>query len=256
METLRLLALQYDMVWEDKEKNKKTVERILADAPKADVILLPEMFDTGFTMNPGQVAETAEGKTLDWAKGIAEKYDAIVLGSWPVRAENNFFNRLYGVWPNGDYDFYDKRYLFSYGGEDKVYDRGGRQVIFEYKGWCIQPFICYDLRFPVWLRNTQSADLYLIPANWPDTRISHWSTLLRARAIENQVYLAGVNRIGAAPNGLRYNGGSAVISYTGETMTEIFEEEKVLYAELHRSDLQAFRKKFPFLADRDGFEYK
>jgi predicted amidohydrolase len=256
METLRLLAVQYDIVWENKEKNKKNVEQWLARAPEADVILLPEMFDTGFTMNPQEVAEDSEGTTLRWIQELAYSCDAIVFATWPVREGGKYFNRLFAVRPDGTYDYYDKRYLFSYGGEDKVYHPGKKQVVIEYRGWRIQPFICYDLRFPVWMRNTQAADLYLIPANWPDTRISHWSTLLRARAIENQVYVAGANRVGEAPNGLRYNGGSAVIQFSGQAMQESFVEEKVLYAELSREELAAFRKKFPFLLDRDPFGWK
>jgi len=256
METLRIIALQYDMAWENKAKNKDTVERMLASAPPADLILLPEMFDTGFTMNPKKVAEPPEGKTLNWAKGLAEKYEAIVFGSWPVQAEKKFFNRMYAVWPSGAYAVYDKRHLFSYGGEDKVYDPGEARQSIEYKGWKILPFVCYDLRFPVWMRNTEAGDLYLLPANWPDTRISHWSALLRARAIENQVYLAGVNRIGTQPGGLRYNGGSAIIDYSGKTLSESFDKEQVLYAELSKTKLNDFRDNFPFLKDRDAFDWK
>lgn len=256
METLRLIALQYDIIWENKEKNQEIIERLLARAPKADVILLPEMFDTGFTMNPQAVAEPTDGPTLEWMQELAHAQDAMAIASWPVCDQGKYFNRLFAVRPDGTYEYYDKRYLFSYGGEDKVYHPGDKQMIVEYGGWRIQPFICYDLRFPVWMRNTQSADLYLIPANWPDTRISHWSTLLRARAIENQVYVAGVNRIGSAPNGLRYNGGSTVIQYSGQVLQGCFGEEKILYAELSREELVAFRKKFPFLSDRDAFEWK
>lgn len=256
MKTLRIIALQYDMAWEDKGQNKQTVERMLASAPRADLILLPEMFNTGFTMKPEKVAESTEGETLAWAKGMAAKYNALIFGSWPVKSEGKFFNRMYGVWPSGAYKVYDKRHLFSYGGEDKVYHPGKDRQMMEYQGWQICPFVCYDLRFPIWMRNTEPGDLYLIPANWPDTRISHWSTLLRARAIENQVYVAGVNRIGTQPGGLHYNGGSAIIDYSGETLCESFDKEEVLYAELSKEKLDSFRQNFPFLNDRDAFEWK
>jgi predicted amidohydrolase len=256
METLRLLALQYDMVWENKKANKNTVERMLSEAPQADLILLPEMFDTGFTMNPQKMAEPPEGDTLSWIRDLAKSQDALICGSWPVRSDGGYFNRMHCVYPSGHCEVYDKRHLFSYGGEDKFYRPGRRQTIIEYKGWRIQAFVCYDLRFPVWMRNSERADLYLVPANWPDTRVGHWSNLLRARAIENQVYLAGVNRIGKAPNGLSYNGGSAIIDYAGHHLSEQFDSEEVLYAELKRNELRRFRSNFPFLEDRDPFLLK
>jgi len=256
METLRLLALQYDIAWEDKKANHDTVERLLSKAPEADLLLLPEMFDTGFTMKPEKVAEPTEGPTLEWAKGIARQSNTLVLGTWPVEEKGKYFNRMYGVKPSGEYVMYDKRHLFSYGGEDKVYHPGTTQEVWDYKGWRICPFVCYDLRFPVWMRNTFSADLYLIPANWPDTRITHWSTLLRARAIENQVFVAGVNRIGKAPNGLQYNGGSAILDYAGKPHCAYFDTEELLFAELKKESLTDFREDFPFLRDGDPFEWK
>ena len=167
METLRLLALQYDMVWENKKANKNTVERLLLDAPKVDLILLPEMFDTGFTMNPQKMAESPEGETLHWIRDLAKSKDALICGSWPVRSDGGYFNRMHCVYPSGRCEVYDKRHLFSYGREDKFYRPGHTQTIIEYKGWRIQTFVCYDLRFPVWMRNTDLADIYLVPANWP-----------------------------------------------------------------------------------------
>lgn len=256
MEKIRVLALQYDTFWEQKEKNHEKVRVMIESAPKADLIVLPEMFNTGFTMAPEKWAEKATGPTLEWVRHLARDRQAAVCASWPVEVNNNYYNRLYFVFPEGGYIEYDKRHLFSYGKEDQHYSPGHEQASVHYRGWNINLYTCYDLRFPVWMRNTQDADLYLIPANWPDTRINQWSCLLRARAIENQVYVVGVNRVGQQAGGLQYNGASAIIDYSGQVVTERFDDEAALYCEIEKEGLNNFRSHFPFLQDRDDFQLR
>lgn len=255
MQNIHLTLVQFDIQWEDKKSNFIKIERLLEDASSStDLILLPEMFSSGFTMNPAKVAEEGVGETVKWMMELTAKLDAAVCGSIVVAEGKAYYNRSYFVSPGQDVIFYDKKHLFSYGKESDHYMPGKHRVLIDYKGWKIMPFICYDLRFPVWMRNTEEVDLYIGVANWPQTRIEAWDLLLRSRAIENQVYVAAVNRIGDQPGGLKYNGHSAIIGFDGAVLEFSENEEVLVQCELDRGKLQEFRKDFRFLEDRDHFE--
>ena len=221
---------------------------------KPDIIVLPEMFSTGFTMKPEKVAEKEDGPTIAWMMGLARKHDSAICGSFVIEEKGQYLNRFYFLSPEGQIVEYDKRHLFSYGKESDHYKPGLNRVSFMYKGWKIIPFICYDLRFPVWMRNIDEADLYIGVANWPDTRIDAWDTLLRARAIENQAYVVAVNRIGDQPGGLQYNGHSALIGYDGAIQDFNANEEVMIHGILDKEEMYKYRREFNFLADRDAFE--
>lgn len=260
MQALHLSIVQMDQAWQDPARNKSIIEKLLKAAkPQTDVILLPEMFTTGFTMQPAEWAEAPEGETQTWMQKLASKYQALVIGSYIVREDFSYYNRMLMVGPNEVLGEYNKRHLFTLAGEDAYYEPGEDWVRVQYKGWRILPQICYDLRFPIWSRNRQeeeglSYDLLVYVANWPAARVLHWDTLLRARAIENQAYVAGCNRIGTDGNGLPYIGSSAIISPKGEELAWERETATVLQATLDPELLHTYRQKYPFWKDGDLFE--
>ena len=254
MEELHVAMVQTSLNWEDPGANRASFSAKLEklEAP-VDLIVLPEMFTTGFTMNPGVIPSTEGEKTLNWMEQQAAKYKAGIIGSIVFTTDDNrHFNRLFFVGPEGEREYYDKRHTFTLAGEHKEYESGKKRVLFNYKGFRICPMICYDLRFPVWSRNTDDYDLLIYVANWPATRVGAWDALLRARAIENMSYCIGVNRIGSDHNGLQYTGHSAAYDCLGNTMV-FSKEETILKTILTRQHLTENRDKLQFLNDRDNF---
>jgi predicted amidohydrolase len=255
IETLSVALIQTDLFWEDTTANLASLEEKIANLPsEADIIVLPEMFNSGFTMNPA-IAEPLNYTTTRWMKQIAAQTRSLVIGSFAVKEEGRFYNRLMCVKPDGSYAFYDKRHLFSLGKEDQTFTPGTSKLIVDFKGWKICPLVCYDLRFPVWSRNIASDpfDLIIYVANWPSRRAHAWNTLLKARAIENQCYVIGVNRIGSDPNGLHYQGDSVALDYLGEPLHMLAGAETEKVAVLQKPDLHTYRTSFPALADADDF---
>lgn len=248
-----ILALcPLDIAWEDPTANYEKIEKIAADV-EADIFILPEMFATSFTLNRN-MAEAPSGRSVNFMKRLAVKKDFVVCGSLPTVEEGRYFNRFYWVEPDGKTYQYDKRHLFSYDNEQAVYTAGDSKIIINYKGWKICPLICYDLRFPVWSRNTGDYDLYIYVANWPSSRGLAWETLLRARAIENMAFVAGVNRSGLAGNQLSYSGFSAVYDVLGNKMEGALANSSVNLIAINKLDLINQRNRYGFLNDGDSFE--
>lgn len=257
-ENLVTAILQADLVWEESAANLRGFREKIEDlSSEVDLIVLPEMFTTGFSMNAAALAEPSEGKGLDWMRGMASRKDAAVTGSLIIEEEGKFYNRLFFVFPDGSYKTYDKRHTFTLAGEHEVYESGQARLSLTYKGWKICPLICYDLRFPVWARNTEEYDLLLYVANWPAVRTAAWDTLLKARAIENLSYCIGVNRVGTDGNNHPYLGHSAVYDCLGALVsTPDFEREFQQEIILQKSHVKETREKLRFLQDRDFFEIK
>ena len=252
---MKLALIQLPLVWEDPKSNRVNIEqKINAIESGTDLIVLPEMFTTGFTMQPERVAETMNGETIQWMQSLAKAKNAAITGSLIIVEEGKYYNRLVFVFPTGEIQQYDKRHLFTLAGEDGVFTSGTSKVVIEYKGWKICPLICYDLRFPVFSRNTEIYDLLIYVANWPKTRINAWDTLLQARAIENMSYTIGVNRLGVDDNNLEYVGHSQVVDYLGNPVIEPQTAEGVLITELDKDSLHETRKKLNFLKDQDLFK--
>lgn len=249
MNTLKISGINLDISWKDKDANYHTIQKA-AQYISTDILLLPEMFATGFYMKPNEIADENE-ETLRWMKSLAHERQTAVCGSVAVKENDVFYNRMYFVEPNGTFYSYDKRHLFSYSGEDKTYTPGKEKVIVHYKGWRILLQVCYDLRFPVFTRNNDNYDVILYVANWPKSRIDAWQTLLKARAIENQAYVFGLNRIGIDGNNLQYPESSYCYFADGTEVSST--SENIISAELIREKLENFREKFPFLSDRDDF---
>lgn len=250
---LRTALIQTDLVWEDAQSNRNMFEEHMKPLNgKVDLIILPEMFTTGFTMNPTSCAETMDGKSLKWLKQLAAQLNSAISGSLVIKESERFYNRLVFVQPDGTVTHYDKRHTFTLSGEDKAYCAGNKKIIITYKGWKICPLICYDLRFPVWSRNTEDYDLLIYVSNWPDKRILAWDTLLRARAIENLAYSIGVNRLGLDGEQIDYSGHSAVYDPLGNTLS-YSEKKETLITTLAKSTLLEHRNKLRFLHDRDQF---
>ena len=253
-EALNICLLQYDLHWEDALKNRTQIDTYLAEVTDADIILLPELFSTGFSVTSTHLAETMDGETLVWMKAQAKKKKTVLCGSVMIEDKGRVFNRLLWVEPNGRVLYYDKRHLFSLIEEDKHFTAGTERLIIEYEGWKICPMICYDLRFPVFARNDVDYDLLLFVANWPNTRISAWDVLLKARAIENQAYVIGLNRVGTDGFNADYPGHSQVLDPDGDCISMAPEYEVGLVeVSLSKTHLLACRKKHPFLLDRDAF---
>ena len=254
-EKLHIAILQIDLSWEDPTTNRKKFQDMIQGlSPEVDLIVLPEMFPTGFSMNAAALAEPLVGPSLEWMREMASEKDAAVTGSVIVEEEGKFFNRLFFVFPDGTYKKYDKRHTFTLAGEHEVYDPGSERLILMYKGWKICPLVCYDLRFPVWARNTEDYDLLLFVANWPAVRILAWDTLLKARAIENLCYCIGVNRIGTDGNGHPYIGHSAIYDCLGKLVSSPeFEGEMLEEVVLQKGHVEETRAKLKFLQDRDSF---
>jgi predicted amidohydrolase len=221
-----------------------------------DLIVLPEMFASGFTMNPKAVAETMQGETISWLQHLAKAKDCAITGSLVIEENGNYYNRLVFVFPSGDIKTYDKRHLFTLAGEDKVYTAGIDKLIVEYKGFRICLLVCYDLRFPVFSRNVEDYDVLLYVANWPKPRVNAWDILLKARAVENMCYTIGVNRIGTDNNHLEYVGHSQAVDFLGNYLLEPQETEGVFIVKLDKNKMLETRSKLAFLNDKDTFEIR
>jgi predicted amidohydrolase len=259
MSKLTLTLIQSKLHWEDKAANLRMFgEKIDSIGEKTEIVVLPETFPTGFSMHPASLADTMEGEVVQWMKAMAMKKRVILTGSAIIREGERFYNRLIWMLPNGEFGVYDKRHRFAYAGEDKEFTAGSKRLIASVKGWKINLLICYDLRFPVWSRQSPSGndaeyDLLIYVANWPETRIHAWRTLLQARAIENQCYVVGVNRVGQGGNN-RYNGYSMVVDPLGAVLYEKADEEDINTISLDRDHVSAVREKLPFLRDGDQFQ--
>lgn len=292
MSTLTITTIQTNLHWENKPDNLKMLEeKIMGIKEKTEIVVLPEMFNTGFTMRPEQLAETMEGETVNWMKRVAMAKRVVLVGSVAVENERTegvnkqtetvslFTNRLVWMLPNGQYGYYDKRHLFAFAGEDQHYTAGNKRLIASVKGWKINLQVCYDLRFPVWARNRSFAapdaiastaaqddkaisghsatqaeyDVLIYVANWPERRSHAWKTLLQARAIENQCYVVGVNRVGNDGNNIYHSGDSMVIDPLGEVLYTKKDEEDIHTITIDKAQLNAVREKLPFLRDGDEF---
>ena len=252
---MKIAIIQSSLVWENPKANRNYFEeKINAITEKIDLIALPEMFTTGFTMNPEAVTEAMGGETVLWLQSLAKAKKVAITGSLVIKENNNFYNRLVFVFPSGEIQFYDKRHLFSLAGEDKVYTAGDQKLIVDYLGWKICPLICYDLRFPVFARNAEDYDVLIYVANWPKTRVQAWDILLKARSVENMCYTIGVNRVGLDNNNFEYNGHSQVVDFIGNNLLEPQENEGVFIVELNKEKLLETRKKLGFLNDKDLFQ--
>lgn len=250
MSTLKIAGLNLDIIWKNKEANFRKIESELTGI-NADLLLLPEMFSTGFCMEPEEVADRNE-ESLTWMKSFAKDQNAAVAGSVSVEDNGKFYNRFYFVFPTGQVEYYDKRHLFSYSGEDKIYTAGTERKIIDYKGFKILLQVCFDLRFPVFSRNQNDYDAILYVANWPKSRVDAWKSLLKARSIENQSFLFGLNRIGKDGYNLEYEESSLVYFPDGKEISE--RQNSIITTEWNLDELKEFRRKFPFLKERDGFK--
>lgn len=253
MSTLKITLLQHPLVWRDGAANLQQFDAALAAIAGRDIIVLPEMFTTGFAMDAGESA-LPEPQVIEWLHAWAKKTNALIGGSVALKTPQGAVNRFLLVEPSGKVHGYDKRHLFRMAGEHQHYQAGKQRKVVEWRGWRILPQICYDLRFPVWSRNLQDYDLALYVANWPAPRSLHWQTLLAARAIENQAYVAGCNRVGEDGNGLHYSGDSLIISPQGEVLAQAEPGQPArLDAELSLENLQTYRNAFPAWRDADSF---
>src|SRR5690606_11907076 len=261
--TLTVTLIQSALHWEDKKANLEMfTQKINSIKEKTELVVLPEMFSTGFSMNPKKLAETMDGETINWMKKTAAEKRVIITGSVIISEKNNFYNRMIWMLPNGKYGYYDKRHLFAYAGEDEHYSSGKKRFIASVKGRRLHLQVCHDLRFPVWSRQVTDKeneedgteyDLLIYVANWPDRRRHAWNTLLQARAIENQCFVVGVNRVGTDANGHYYSGDSLVANPLGELYYHKQEEEDVFTITLNKDEVTGIREKLPFWKDGDEF---
>jgi predicted amidohydrolase len=264
MNNLKVTTIQTILHWENAEANRAALEeKISAIATPTDVIVLPEMFTTGFSMNAKAIAEPMNFHSTKWLKNMASQTNALMLGSVIIKEGDNYFNRLLWVEPGGEIKTYDKRHLFRMAEEEKIYSPGNAVLVAEWKGWKICPQVCYDLRFPVWSRNYFDKnskglhyDVLIYVANWPAPRSYHWQTLLKERAIENLSFVVGVNRVGEDEKKIKYEGRSLVIDPKGEVLFDAGNDESILTTELNADDLKRWREKFPAYLDGDSFELK
>ncbi|MCX8080420.1 MAG: nitrilase family protein [Bacteroidia bacterium] len=260
---MKTYLVQFDIVWENPEKNIEKLNRLIPFPEKGSVVVLPEMWSTGFTMMPEKLAEKAfDGPGFRWMKEKAKEWESLVAGSLAVmEPDGKYKNRFYAVYPDGKFVFYDKKHLFSLAGENRHYHSGDSHLLFNHEGWYFSAQICYDIRFPVWCRNRKKPgldslmyDVMLVVANWPESRSYPWRQLLIARAIENQSYVVAVNRVGPDGNGISHSGNSMVISPFGEVLAECKNgKEEVLISELDKTLLEKCRSAFPFWKDADNF---
>jgi omega-amidase len=252
---LKIVGIQAALVWENPEQNMAFFEeKINTLEEDLDLIVLPEMCTTGFTMHPKKVAEKMDGLSISWMQKVAKEKQTAICGSLVISTANKFYNRFVFVHPTGEIETYNKRHTFTLAGEDKVYTSGTKKIIIKYKGWKICPLICYDLRFPVWARNTENYDLLIYVANWPVARIKAWDTLLKARAIENMTYVIGINRTGKDGNNYTYSGNSVLLDSLGETLSSLKENEVgIVSAFFVKSEQDRIREKLGFLSDKDSF---
>jgi omega-amidase len=263
MDQLKIAAIQTHLYWQDVNSNMAHFDTLINTVASADLIVLPEMFSTGFTMQPALFAETENGLSIHWLQKKAIEKNSAIVGSISTKTVQGLFvNRCYFVFPDGTFQYYDKRHLFRMGNEHEHYQSGKEKVIIDFKGWKILLQVCYDLRFPVFSKNifnkankTWDYDLVLYPANWPERRNHAWSSLLVARAIENQAYVVGLNRVGEDGNQINHSGDSVVLNYLGEYLAKaLTNKEQVIFAELDKIELQDFRIKFPIGLDTDAFQ--
>lgn len=255
---LKVTIIQTELIWENPEENRIHFSRLIGNIKeKTNLIILPEMFTTGFTMNAALLAEEDKGATLKWMQKEAKNNNSAITGSVIITENNNYYNRLFFVFPNGKYHTYNKRHTFTLANEHLTYKSGNELLIVDLLGWKICPLICYDLRFPVWARNTQNYDVLVYVANWPERRITAWDALLKARSIENMAYCIGVNRTGIDGNSHQYIGHSAIYNVLGEMVSnKEFEKDFIETVELHKSHIEKNRKHLQFLNDRDDFILK
>ncbi len=255
-EFLQIAVFQFDLAWENPMANRTKIDQWLKKIdPDTDVVFLPEMFTTGFSMNVSSLGETMSGETIGWMKERCREYQLALCGSLIIRENDRYFNRLVFVEPSGEVHFYNKRHLFTMGNEATFFEKGAQRLIVLYKGWRICPLICYDLRFPVWSRNRNEYDLLVYLANWPSSRREVWNILLKARAIENQCYVAGINRIGRDGLAINYSGESQVFSPKGDILGQTrLSQEGIIGTILSFHELVDFRRKFPVLDDADDFD--
>ena len=268
MSSLTITIIQPNLVWENKKANLDMLaQKIESIKEKTEVVILPEMFSTGFSMQPKLLAEKMDGETIEWMKNIATSKKIILTGSLIIQDDEKYYNRLIWMLPNGEYGSYDKRHLFAYADEHNHYSQGNKRLIAQVKGWKINLQVCYDLRFPVWSRQAPSQpppqgeeqealleyDVLIYVANWPGRRSTAWKTLLQARAIENQCYVVGVNRVGEDGNKINHSGDSMIIDPLGEILYQKANVEDVFTHTLNKEKLNEVREKFPFWKDADTF---
>ena len=255
---IKIASIQSNIIWENPKANRLEYDKLFQSLEPVDLIILPEMFTTGFSMKTENIAENNSGETLFWLQEHSKSLHTCILGSLPIKENNKFFNRLYVVKPN-EIQYYDKRYLFSMAYEDRHYSKGEKELVFELKGWKIKTLICYDLRLQLWSKNKYknnefNYDILVYVANWPAVRSNAWKSLLKARAIENMSYVVGVNRIGQDANEIKYNGNSRVYDFKGERMDDFMDNiPRVQINNLDKNELDSFRNKFPVLKDADDF---
>ena len=276
MSSLTITIIQPNLHWENKRANLDMLsQKIESIREKTEVVILPEMFSTGFSMHPEMLAEKMDGETIQWMKRIAADKKIILTGSTIIEENEKYFNRLIWMLPNGEYGYYDKRHLFAYANEPQHYAAGNKRLIARVKGWKLNLMVCYDLRFPVWARQSplpnpvrpfiragsppggeaqgQEYDVAMFVANWPEKRNHAWKTLLQARAIENQCYVVGVNRVGEDGNKIYYSGDSMIVDPLGEILYQKANEEDIFTYTLQREKLDEVRERFPFWKDADEF---
>lgn len=251
-DALDVALCSLDISWNNPQKNFRTIADYTENL-HVDILVLPEMFSTGFTVNPSEMSEPVNGPSVLFMQQLASERDIVVCGSIPTVENDKYYNRFYWVEPNGSIKTYNKRHLFSFDKEDEVYTAGEAKLIFDYEGWRIHPLVCYDLRFPVWSRNTENSDLYIYVAHWPDVREDAWRTLLKARAIENLAYVVGVNRSGTDNKGQNFSGFSTIFDPVGKQL-EFYDFNSIVRVfSINKIELQTLRSRFPFLDDRDTF---
>ncbi len=256
MPSLTITLIQTHLHWEDKKANLEMLQqKIESIKEKTEVVILPEMFSTGFSMNAKMLAEKMDGETISWMKKIVAEKKIILTGSIIIEEEKKYYNRLIWMLPNGEYGFYDKRHLFAYGDEHTHYTPGNKRLIASVKGWKINLQVCYDLRFPVWARQgaEKEYDILIYVANWPEQRSVAWNTLLQARAIENQCYVVGVNRVGEDGNGINHSGDSMIVDSLGEILYQKNKEEDIFTYTLKKEKIDEARQRFPFWKGADSF---
>lgn len=254
---MKTALIQIPLVWEDPKSNREYIEQKINSIKQGtDLIVLPEMFTTGFTMEPKPVAETMQGETILWLRSLAKAKNCAITGSVVITENGKYYNRLLFVFPSGELQYYDKKHLFTLAGEDTIYTCGSQKIVIDYRGWKICPLVCYDLRFPAFSRNVENYDLLIYVASWPKPRINAWDALLKARAIENMSYTIGVNRLGSDGSKLEYIGHSQAVDFLGNYLVEPQEKEAVFYAELDKEAQILTREKLGFLNDQDAFELK
>lgn len=257
MQDLKVTVIQSNLIWENAIQNRLAIQEKIIEEKETDVVVLPEMFTTGFSMEPEALAETMEGQTVAWMKKLSNELNTAICGSIIIKEAEKYYNRFIFTTPENELYTYDKRHLFTLAGEHKKYTAGSKRTIIRYKGWNICPLVCYDLRFPEWSRYNNDYDVLLYVANWPKPRVAAWDTLLKARAIENMSYTIGVNRVGIDPNNNEYVGSSKAFDALGKEITEIpLNKECVKTVTLDKESQNKIRERFNFLNDRDEFVIK